>query len=599
LTEVIIIVIAALGLLLFLTNRKTDSKTTNEISASDQADESIEDPADEIPVHIDENGNHYRIIEKTREIPRKTFIKGVLNGKYWGEIEEELSFRFTHSQFYDFNIYEVSLKNALYGSSPFRLLEDLSIPRERLPKHLNTILEKDGKEYELNLHEPIFENIRFNRKLHQNEKDEVFGTIDAVVTGYVLDFIEEKYTEREYLHVTSVPADVESEFDEPEPSKTLTPTGKVEYDGDYKRNEYYYSDYKKTYWGDWEHSRHATGEKEGCLSIFNDLATGIVGIAFILLILPQVGIILPIIAIPLLLNSISGKLFGRLSRIFGILILLGMALGLYQFIRNSSQPAVVKEKALENEQERNRITMPIIDSVDGKQVEDTLIKHYRSWKNYDGKQFEGMVWTKNSSFMNAKRYKNGMNIDQNDKKGYDQLIYQLKEYDKGQLEGVYRLFDSILENNRFERIQFAELIVSFVQDIPYTLIVPGECDSKLYNDKFINQYLSSPGARCDGNEAFAINSPVEFMSSLNGDCDTRTLFLYTVLARYNYDVTLLSSEYYAHSLIGVNLPINGTSYQHQDKRYVLWETTVPNLKAGIIPSELSNMNYWRISLKSN
>jgi hypothetical protein len=598
-TEIIIIVIVTLILMVFFSNKRTDPEHAIEIPTSAQSDEQVVDSVFENPIHIDENGNHYRIIEKTREIPRKTFIKGVLNGKYWGEIEDELSFRFIHSQFYDFNIYELSLKKAMYRSSPFPLMEDLSIPRERIPKLLNTILEKDGKEYELHLHEPIFENIRFNRKLHQNEKDEVFGTIDAVVTGYVLDFVEEKYNEREYIHVTSAPAVVESELVEPEPSKTLTPTGNVEYDRGYKRNEYYYSDFKKTYWGDWEHSKHAIREKEGCLTIFKDLATGIIGIAFILLILPQVGIILPIIAIPLLLNSLSGKLFALLSRIIGILIFLGMVYGIYQYLINTSQTYVVKEKAFDNEEERNRITTPITDSVEGKLVEDTVIKHYRTWKNYEGKQYEGTVWTKNSSFINAKRYKNEMNIDLNDKKGYDQLIYQLKEFDKGQLEGIYRLFDSISENNRFNRIQFAELIVSFVQDIPYTLIVSGECDSKLYDDKFVSQYLSSPGARCDGHEAFSINSPVEFMSSLNGDCDTRTVFLYTVLSHYKYDVAVMSSEYYAHSVIGVNLPINGTSFHHQNQRYVLWETTAPNLKAGVIPSDLSNMNYWRISLKSN
>ena len=88
------------------------------------------------------------------------------------------------------------------------------------------------------------------------------------------------------------------------------------------------------------------------------------------------------------------------------------------------------------------------------------------------------------------------------------------------------------------------------------------------------------------------------MSSLNGDCDSRTLLLYTMFTHYGYDVALFSSEYYNHSIIGVNLPINGIAYKNGNQRYVLWETTAPNIRAGFLPKEISNLNYWRISLKS-
>src|SRR5690606_23562801 len=104
-------------------------------------------------------------------------------------------------KFFDFNIYEVMLNIAEYSKFPFEINEDYNIPREKLPKLLHTILQKDGKAYEVNLHEPIFElgSIKFNRKLHQDEGNEVFGTIDAIVAGYILDFTVEHYTEKEYL----------------------------------------------------------------------------------------------------------------------------------------------------------------------------------------------------------------------------------------------------------------------------------------------------------------------------------------------------------------------------------------------------------------
>jgi hypothetical protein len=60
-----------------------------------------------------------------------------------------------------------------------------------------------------------------------------------------------------------------------------------------------------------------------------------------------------------------------------------------------------------------------------------------------------------------------------------------------------------------------------------------------YADNFIRNYLSSNDAKCDGYERFGINTPVEFIATLQGDCDTRTLLLYTILAHYGYDVALM------------------------------------------------------------
>ena len=178
------------------------------------------------------------------------------------------------------------------------------------------------------------------------------------------------------------------------------------------------------------------------------------------------------------------------------------------------------------------------------------------------------------------------------------MIYRLKEYDKDKLNGLYKLLDSINIANNFNKVQFAEVVVSFVQDIPYTLILSDDCNASLYNDKFTRNYLSRPNARCVGEQRFGINTPVEFLTYLNGDCDTRTLLLYTIFSHYDYDVALFSSEQYGHSVLGINLPISGIAYTYSNKRYVLWETTAPNIRPGIISREFSNLNNWRISIKS-
>jgi len=597
-----LIIIAILVFLYFLFFRtKAEDKTIglkNWVVTENPIEFPYVELSSEDEIFTDENGLQYKLVEKARELPRHTYIKAFLNGKYWGEIDESFSNQFKYSKFFDFNIYEVSLKNAVYSHSPFQLEQDLRIPREKLPKLLRTILEKDGKEYEVNLHEPLFAEIKFNRKLHQDEGNEVFGTIDAIVTGYVLDFVKEYYTERVYLN--PIGQSIQSpKIEHPVLKKTSTPTGNVEHHGNYKRTEYFYSDYKKTYWDNWKYKKPVNvSNNEGCFSTIIGVIGAILGIAFLLMILPQITFILPFFLIIIVLNLIPGKIISWIFRIIGVIMLIGFIVSLFQFFNRSASSYIPKPIIVENPQERETQSTPIADTTNDILEKDTLIKHFRVWKDYDGNKYEGYVWTKSSDYNNAKFYKNTLNLKENTQRAYDEIIYSLKENDKENLGGVYQLFDSIRAKEQLSNIKFAELIVSFVQDIPYAVIVPDDCNPNLYDDKFIRKYLTSDNASCYGFQKFGINSPVEFMSNLYGDCDTRTLLLYTMLAHYDYDVALFSSEYYSHSIIGVNLPISGTAYKHENQRYVLWETTAPNIKAGVLSSEISNLNYWRISLKS-
>ncbi|MCP9748415.1 hypothetical protein [Lacihabitans sp. CS3-21] len=601
-TTAIIIIAIFVFLYFFFFRTKTADKSivvNDEIVKDNHIDFSGAELINEDEIFSDKNGLQYKLVKKTRELPRHTYIKALLNGKYWGEIDENFSKQFEHSKFFDFNIYEVMLNNAVYSKSPFQLQQDLKIPREKLPKLLHTVLEKDDKEYEVNLHEPLFAEIKFNRKLHQDEGNEVFGTIDAVVTGYVLDFVVEHYTKKEYLIPITNTTSQTSIILDPIITKTSIPTGNVEHNGNYKRTEYFYSDHKKTYWSEWKYSKPAnSSNNEGCFSTIIGVIGIILGIAFLLMILPQMAFILPFALILLLLNLIPAKIYNWIFRIIGIVILIGFIFSLFQVFNRTSNTFNPKPVVLENPKEQEMQSTPIIDTTNNVVENDTLIKHFRVWNDYDGNKYEGYIWTKKSDYSKAKHFKNSLNLEQTTLRAYDKIIYSLKENNKQYLNGVYQLFDGIIEKDQLSNVKFAELLVSFVQDIPYSVIVPDDCNPNLYDDKFIREYLSSENASCNGFQKFGINSPVEFMSNLYGDCDTRTLLLYTMLAHYGYDVALFSSEYYSHSIIGVNLPIRGIAYTYENQRYVLWETTAPNIKAGVLPKEISNLKYWRISLKS-
>jgi hypothetical protein len=378
---------------------------------------------------------------------------------------------------------------------------------------------------------------------------------------------------------------------------TSTPTGRTETNGKKSRPEYYYNDNKTAYWGDWKYNKPIM-TNNGCLGSVGSVFGIGLSFLFFLFLLPQLAFILPFILIPFFLNLLPIRLWYWISRIvfvlFGLLFLLGLTASILSNRHKKNKQGVVNPKPVIIKPKYK----PVLDTLSNNQIIDTLISHHIVWDDYNGKTYEGDFSVRKSSFNQAHFYKENLNISADSENNYDRMIFSLKENDKNNLEGLYAMFDSVRIANRPNAMKFAEIIVSFVQNIPYTIVLPKSCDAESYQDEFTSKYLSSPDARCDGFERYGINTPVEFMANLNGDCDTRTLLLYTTLSHYNYDVTLLSSIHYSHSIIGINLPYEGKAFEYNNERYVFWETTVQNMKPGILSNEISNTDYWRISLKS-
>ncbi|MCC6448482.1 MAG: hypothetical protein IT215_07340, partial [Chitinophagaceae bacterium] len=348
----------------------------------------------------------------------------------------------------------------------------------------------------------------------------------------------------------------------------------------------------------------------GCLGWILKIALLILGIIFLYYLIKLLPVFLSILFI-LFLLVLFILLAGFLIWISKFLIALILILTIFFLVKDSNRssniipkpiPITPKPKPKPIITDTTVVPVPISPIADStannNQAFDTLITHYTSWQDYDGNFYEGTFWVKKSDFKDSKYYKQNKVPSANTDDAYDYMLFSLKEKDWNKLDGLYYLFDSIQNIKNLSQIKFAKMIVSFIQDIPYTLILSEDCAPDLYNDEFTINYLNKENARCEGFQKFGINTPVEFMATLNGDCDTRTLLLYTILAHYDYDVAILSSEYYSHSILGVNLPIYGDAFQYRDQRYVLWETTAKDRRPGEISYSFSNLDYWRISLKS-
>lgn len=550
---------------------------------------------------VDDNGKKYWKETKAIQIPRKTYIKGNISGKYRGELIEQEEVLY-NSIIYDFEIYEAEISCYEHRENVLFKTEGVLFPKDKLPEILQVSLLQNNEWYGLNVLEPKLFNFQSVKKLHQVEGTEIFGTFSAEITGYILDYKTE--LEEEIVYVPEIIECVEKEEAiEVKFISSGVETGKIEKNGDYLRKQYYTTNYVDTIWGGWQYNtlKNNNSYSGGCLSSLLGGIGLLLGFVFLISVLPGIIYFLPIILI-LILITVFENFFKWIFRFIGILLLLGFIFSIVISFNNRNHNYNPKPLIVDNTRETKPDYRPIIDTIkkDSIQVQtkDTIITRFRSWKDYNGNKYEGSYQIKLSDFKNAHNYKNNLKVYQTDIRSYDEIIYRLKEYDKNKLNGIYKLLDSINESNRLNKVQFAEVVVSFVQDIPYTLILDDDCNASLYNDEFTRKYLSSPNASCDGFQKFGINTPTEFLSNLKGDCDTRTLLLYTIFSHYDFDVAVFSSEQCGHSVLGINLPLDGIAYTYENQRYVLWETTAPSIRPGILSREFSNLNNWRISIKS-
>ena len=561
----------------------------------------------------DKDGNSFIRIKKRIETPRQTFIKGNIKGKYRGDLLA-LSDDFYNSSFYDFEIYEAFVENAFtQKNAPFEDCNINEFPREKLPEILKVTLIQFGEYFGINILEPRLCKFESNKKLHQIEGNEIFGTFEGVISGYILDYeveeIEVIVSINEVLVSPSPPG-----HDNICESSNV-PTGRTDRKGDYISTEYRCKHHNDTVWGDYIYKPLkpiSNLDSGGCFSSIFSILFVIIGLFLLIKFLPGLLYLIGFFIIIALISFLEPVL-RWIFRILGPLLLIAFIGSLIYNFSNSGGGR--NFSPIPSSTDVPRETTPIVEPLpfvdngtdnlnptDSTQVvqekNDSIITRYRQWKDYKGNVYEGTYQIKLSDFRKSSYFKNNLRLNDQSVRSYDKVIHSLKEYDKPKLNGLYRMFDSIQKSNQLNKNQFAEMVVTFVQDIRYAIVLSDGCDPSLYNDRFTRNYLLNNKGFCDGNQRFGINTPVEFMTNLKGDCDTRTLLLYTILSHYNYDVAVMSSEFYGHSILGINLPYNGLSYNYKNQKYILWETTALGAKPGIISNDISNTNYWRISLKS-
>ena len=213
---------------------------------------------------------------------------------------------------------------------------------------------------------------------------------------------------------------------------------------------------------------------------------------------------------------------------------------------------------------------------------------------------EYMVWNKNISNYSAERIISGLEREILYPVGVKAGWPYKKSYlhDKSKLDFLYFMFNEIQRKENLTRYKFADMITSYVQNIEYSLPWDGDCKED-YNNVELVKDIVDQGYDCYSYVPFGYYAPVEFIAKWTGDCDTRSTLVYTILKHYGYDVVILGSQYYGHSILGINLtPLKtyNPSYKiHDRKKYYAWELTAPSALGRLDPS-WNDMRHWKVDL---
>ena len=354
----------------------------------------------------------------------------------------------------------------------------------------------------------------------------------------------------------------------------------------------------KTYWNNTRiQSDRLNYEATGCWDIIGGIFTAIIGIyilIFLIFLLGKWFIVLALAGVGFWLLSYLPRFITRILSMFWRLMqwMLGVAVGLFlivgtlKFAENAS--SFQNRKA-----ESGRIAPPIVE--EATEFTEQIYSHRLNWNDYQDNSYTATLSIPGSEVIAASQLRNSI-PEITTLNEYDNLLLRLsQEASVNSYNLVIPELHRIRETKKLNPVEYANMIVSMVQGIPYYVIISNTCNPFSYQDPFLRDLLST--SPCEPNVKHGIKAPAEFLMNLKGDCDTRTLFLYGLLKQEGYDVVIFGSEKYKHSVLGINLPILAPNYKWvNNTKYYLWETTNTGFKPGYIQPTMSNTSFWNLNL---
>lgn len=514
--------------------------------------------------------------EKFQLVERRTYVSGRLKGQYIG-YESYLSSSNPNEKYYDLAVINGDLfAETVYEWDKVEESQFINneLSRLKIPEYIKLHRLDEGDVFDVNLKGVRI--IDFHLRNRQVHGSEIYGDITANIVGY-------------FVHEDKVP------LEEVVADKSTVIVKKKE-----TQRRGYRIKTKKYANGSWGFDLFRDPNSlwfRGWNWLSNIIWYIILGLFFIPALIAGWPVFLGILGVLLIywifsfsfsfLIRRSGFVWSFLGLLF-FLTLFSKALELFKSNVIESRDPIVRDDDFEipkpKKKERQLVT--------GEFIEQQLV-----WKDYDQQLYKGIISVRTSDWFDAKNARNNLGLQLQSEHDYAEMLNAVYLQNMHGMQGIIQMYDSIFDTLAPSRSQFAEIIVSSIQEVPYYLLLPGRCSPDQYPiGSFENRYLSESDL-CTENVKYGLLGPIEFGASLEGDCDTRSLLLFTILKHYGYNVMLMSSQTLSHAVIAVELSnITGNYFTYQGRRFYWWETTEPRIPPGLFPERYCNTSLWTISL---
>lgn len=234
---------------------------------------------------------------------------------------------------------------------------------------------------------------------------------------------------------------------------------------------------------------------------------------------------------------------------------------------------------------------------DSLQQSDKLFINQHKWIDFKGNRYEEKFVASLNDYKESNKFLNQLEIRQ-DYYFWGNLYKNASDFEKTKMDSIRKMFVDLKPSNSIQTLKPIDqlnAILTSIQAIPYYLVHEGSCQQSAYLSDFSRQYHQQ-NQPCKPNTKYGLSMPSEFIANFKGDCDTRALFLYSILKERGLDVAVLVSEQYGHAILGINIPGRGKHVTKNGKKYLTFETTSKGWKIGQLPPNCSNTRYWKVAL---
>jgi hypothetical protein len=292
--------------------------------------------------------------------------------------------------------------------------------------------------------------------------------------------------------------------------------------------------------------------------------------------------------------SIGSKLFWGLVLLVFVFVLLKLNPGIFKGDK-IARDIIVEDSLSKINWEENIVqedsTRYLIDT--NKIVKDDY--YYRTWSWYSLNKKKYILNFK----ILKKDYDNSVSVRNNSIPNLEKVWYNMYHHDGPKLSEMINGFKILIRENKLDYKESLDLIVSSAQNFPYTWVLDNEPSCGAYLDAQTkipdrNCVISEdPCGCCDYVKPNGVFSPIEYAINGKGDCDTKSLFAYTILKEMGLDVAMLRGmagndrrSMGGHAMLGVNIskpPLWFNSLYVKDineNKYYAWETTTQNKDLG-------------------